>query len=192
MEKNYVIKTHEGFKGTFDVTINCLLKNEVFKVADILKDKQDIDLARVIEEKGRDVYIRVLINPEKENCNADYVGKLIDAILEEEFMYIKQSAGAEEPEIEPVLEDVRQKLIQFYEEDQENRAVFTIYVDRKKEVISGEVLGKYKLLVTGVGQNIANNKDIRRIFADASYIAATKGLAELVDILSTDKEKDHE
>lgn len=177
MEKNYVIKPHEVFKGTFDVTISCLLKNEVFKVADILKDKQDIDLARVIEEKGRDVYIRVLINPEKENCNADYVGKLIDAILEEDFMYIKQSAGAES-QIEPVLEDVRKKLIQFYEEDQENRAVFTIYVDRKKDVFSGEVMGKNKLLVVGLSNCIANKKDIRRIFADASYIAATKSLAE--------------
>lgn len=191
MEKNYVIKPHEVFQGTFDVTINCLLKNEVFKVADILKDKQDIDLARVIEEKGRDVYIRVLINPEKENCNADYVGKLIDAILEEEFKDIKQSAGAES-QIEPVLEDVRKKLIQFYEEDQENRAVFTIYVDRKKDVLSGEVMGKHKLLVVGLSNYIANNKDIRRIFADASYLAATKSLEKFVDILSTDKEKDHE
>lgn len=103
----------------------------------------------------------------------------------------KQSAGAES-QIEPVLEDVQKKLIQFYEEDQENRAVFTIYVDRKKDVISGEVMGKNKLLVVGLSNCIANNKDIRRIFADASYIAATKSLAELVDILSTDKEKDHE
>ena len=196
MEKFFDVKPREGFNATFNVSFFNLLSSEKERIREVLKSKPDIQRVSIVELRGKNQYLQVIINPESENCNVEYLRKLINEVLTQEFYKIEQpseeEATVELPEEvreglkKSLIPEASEALYRWYKSDEAHRAVMTLTVDEEKGVVGGEILGReqfHGIIREYVRRNAFTNSTADRFF-EVLFEAAGTDNALLNDLVS--------
>lgn len=189
----------EGSKAIFLVRFNILNQEECNRLRVLLLNDNEKEFVgiRLEQEKGCGYALRIRMNPKSDKCSSDYVKATIEDYLNDpvSMEYVETGKSCRENPEEPAMvshkdhelyEEVNQKVTEFYERDEENRAVFLLLMDKKTERINGCILGERKNIMSGVAHSLRRDD---KLLMDIAEVTQTLLLEGAIDALNEIKDK---
>ena len=189
----------EGVKDMFIVRFNFLNETECNRLIKLLSGEKEFLSVQPDHEKGYYSALRIRMDRKSDKCSADYVKATIECYLSDpkmmEYIETGKAGGVDIPDEAPAMvsrrdhelyEAVIEKATEFYERDEENRAVFLLMMDKETEHINGCILGERNNIMSGIAHSLSKDE---HLLMDVTHVTQQLLLEGAIDALKEIKDK---
>ena len=141
-------------------------------------DMKITQLGYASEKKAKTLDVRLnpdkFKNAEEEQCKSYIYNVVVDFLPELENPAMVSHKDHE------LIEGVSDELTKFFEEDEENRAVVCLIMDKNTERINGIILGERNNLLSGINHALSKNNQLLADISDLCLQMISNRMANIV------------